>query len=90
MAKPVILGVEGYAADLLERMQGGICIEPENEGQLVEALNRFASDSALASRLGVSGRDYVLSHFDLNQLASDYMATLQDILGIPHEGAART
>jgi len=34
MAKPTILGVEGYAAQFLREADAGICIEPENADQM--------------------------------------------------------
>lgn len=79
MAKPIILGVEGYAADLLHRMGAGIVIEPENETQLLAALDRFASDPTYSRRCGESGRSYVLEHFDLDRLATAYESLLRDL-----------
>ena len=50
--KPIILGVEGLAAELVSSAEAGVCIEPENEGELVEAVTKLASDRALAAKLG--------------------------------------
>lgn len=79
MAKPIVLGVEGYAADLLRRMGAGIVIEPENETQLLAALDRFASDPIYSRRCGESGRSYVLEHFNLDRLATVYESLLRDL-----------
>src|SRR4029077_12234498 len=37
-ARPVILGVEGQAREVLEEARGGIVIEPENSVALVDAI----------------------------------------------------
>jgi len=73
MARPIILGVEGNAANLVERAGAGICIEPENADQLVAVLVKLADDRGLAASLGQSGHDYVMKHFDREELAADYM-----------------
>jgi len=73
MGKPVILGVEGYAADLLQRMKAGICIEPENENNLLTALEQLAGDKKRIEQMGHSGRNYVIEHFNLDTLASQYL-----------------
>ena len=44
MAKPTILGVEGYAAQFLREADAGICIEPENADQLAELAKRYYNE----------------------------------------------
>ncbi|OQA24181.1 MAG: Alpha-D-kanosaminyltransferase [Verrucomicrobia bacterium ADurb.Bin345] len=77
MARPVILGVEGSAAELLERMNGGICMEPESEEALVAAVLKLADNPALAQRMGTSACRYVQGHFDLDRLAAEYVSLLE-------------
>lgn len=77
MARPVVLGVEGSAAELLKRMDGGICIEPENDEQLAAAVVKLADDTGLARRLGEAAHRYVDQHFNLDTLAADYLSLLQ-------------
>ena len=77
MARPVILGVQGSAASLLTDMNGGICIEPENEEELCSAVARLSDDPSLARRMGESACRHVQEHFDLDRLASDYLSLLE-------------
>lgn len=79
MAKPIILGVEGHAAGLVRRAGCGICIEPENETELVAALERMADDPALAAALGQAGRDYFVRRFDRAALAADYLEVIRRV-----------
>jgi len=39
MGKPILLGVEGEAKDLIESYNAGICFEPENKVDFLEKLN---------------------------------------------------
>jgi glycosyltransferase involved in cell wall biosynthesis len=81
-AKPVILGVRGFAAALLQKAGAGICIEPENEKELVIAVERFADDRDLAAQLGQAGCSYVSEHFNLDELAAKYVTLLEATLNI--------
>ena len=72
MAKPIILGVEGYAANLVRRANAGICIEPENAEQLVSAVVELAEDPILRRALGQAGHEYVMKHYDRDMNAKDY------------------
>ena len=64
MAKPIVLGVAGYAADLVRGAGAGICIEPENEGELIDAVTELARDPALARRLGQAGFEALAGRSD--------------------------
>jgi glycosyltransferase involved in cell wall biosynthesis len=81
MAKPVILGVEGFAADLLTRMNGGLCIEPENERALITAVDRLRQNPEAARKMGESAYRYVREHFDLDRLAALYESVLREVAG---------
>ena len=79
-AKPIILGVRGYAAQLLQEAKAGICIEPENERELAAAVERLAADRNLAARFGLAGYNYVADHFNLDELAAKYVTLLETSL----------
>lgn len=77
MAKPVILGVRGFAAEFVDTAGCGLCIEPENERQLVDAVLRLSADRSLCERLGRSGRDHVVRHYSRDELARDYLRVIE-------------
>ncbi|MEE8475620.1 MAG: glycosyltransferase family 4 protein [Myxococcota bacterium] len=79
MAKPVILGVRGFAAELVAEAEAGICIEPENDGELVDAVKRLASDREAAAKMGESGRERIAARFDYDELAIRYLAIVVEI-----------
>lgn len=73
MEKPIILGVEGFAANLVSQAKAGICIEPENAEQLAYTVEKLAEDPELRISLGQSGRRTVARHFDWDKLAMEYL-----------------
>ena len=77
MAKPVILGVRGFAAEFVETAGCGVCIEPENDGELVDAVLRLSADTPLCEELGQVGREYVARHFSRDELAQAYLDVIQ-------------
>lgn len=79
MAKPILLGFEGAARDMMRKADCGIAFEPENGAELAAAAVRLADDPAEAQRLGASGRRYVLEHYDRRQLAGDYLELLERV-----------
>jgi glycosyltransferase involved in cell wall biosynthesis len=79
MAKPIVLGVRGFAAELVAGAEAGLCIEPENEVELVEAVVRLAGDPALCQRLGSAGRSRLAARFDVERLAGEYLEFLEGV-----------
>ncbi|MBN1268173.1 MAG: glycosyltransferase family 4 protein [Kiritimatiellae bacterium] len=77
MGKPVVLGVEGEAAALVESAGAGLCIEPENEAALVAAVERLAADPALSERLGRGGLVGISRRFDCDTLAAKYLQSVE-------------
>lgn len=78
-ARPVILGAEGQALDILEQAGGGIPVAPEDPDAFAEAIRRLYADRTLADTLGASGRAYVIEHFDRRRKAANYIDTLKGI-----------
>jgi glycosyltransferase involved in cell wall biosynthesis len=77
MAKPIVLGVGGHAAELVGAAGAGLCIEPENEGELVEAVTKLADDPSLAHQLGRAGLEKIARRYDYDQLAVAYLVRLE-------------
>lgn len=78
-ARPIILGVRGEAQRLVEASESGICIEPENDGQLAEAVKALADDRSRGTAMGNAGRRYVEQHFDRKELAKRLERVFQEV-----------
>ena len=86
-ARPVILGVDGQARQILEDAQAGICIEPGNPSELAEAILRLASNEQLREMLGRNGRRHVLQYFSRRRTAQTYVDVLSALMGEEKKGA---
>lgn len=75
--RPVILGVEGQAKEILESAKAGLCIEPENADELTKAISQLREDSELRKTLGMNGAEYVRNHASRPQTAKDYLKILK-------------
>jgi glycosyltransferase involved in cell wall biosynthesis len=84
MKKPIILGVEGSAAQIVRDANAGICIEPENEGELVEAVKRLAERRDLADQLGQAGFESIASVYDYDRLAEKYAEIIERVAVTGH------
>jgi len=79
-ARPVILGVEGQARQIIEDAGAGIVIEPENSEALVTAISRLSADRELGTALGQKGREHILQHFSRGNTAEKYLEILQRMI----------
>ena len=77
MARPIILGVQGHAARLVDEAGMGLCIEPENERELVAAAEELSRDPQAARKMGEAGRRHVAERFDLDALARQYADVIE-------------
>jgi colanic acid biosynthesis glycosyl transferase WcaI len=87
-ARPVILGVDGQARQIVEESDAGLVIEPEDSAALVQAVSCLAADPALGQKLGKNGREYILRRFSRRHTAETYIAVLEGLLGVPHASKA--
>lgn len=79
-ARPVILGVEGQAREIIEEAGAGLSIEPENAESLASAINQLAADPELRKRLGNQGREYIVQRFSRAGTAQKYIHVLQQLV----------
>jgi colanic acid biosynthesis glycosyl transferase WcaI len=80
--RPVILGVEGQARELVKKADCGVCVPPGDSASLAGAIEQLYSDGELRKRLGRNGRNYVVRYLSRKQTATDYIAVLQRVTGI--------
>jgi glycosyltransferase involved in cell wall biosynthesis len=80
----IICSVEGEAASLVVRAGAGLCIQPENSDQLVDAIRRLRNSPEVVARFGVNGRRFVTTHYLRSTLAERYLDALSKVVGGPH------
>lgn len=79
-AKPVILGVEGEAREILEQARAGLAVPPEDADALAEAILRLRHDAALACELGANGRRAALEKYSRRRQAAVYVELLDGLV----------
>ena len=80
MAKPIINGVGGFAAEFIQKDGAGINIEPENGNQLVDALLLLRQNPVLCATFGNVGHEYVAANYDRDKLAQEYLDVIVRII----------
>ena len=82
-ARPVVLGVDGQAREILEEGRGGLVIEPENSAELVNSVRALEANRELARELGRNGRQHIIRNFSRAQTAEKYITVLERLLKLP-------
>jgi len=80
MGKPIVLGVMGESAEIINDAGSGIPIEPENDEELANTVEKLFVDQALVSNMCKSGKEYVVKYFDRKKLAKVFEHTLESTI----------
>lgn len=80
MGKPIVLGVEGESAGIVQAAGAGRCIEPEDAAGLRNAVLELCDNPALAARMGESGKVHVAEHYDRRVLAGRFLNVLEELV----------
>jgi glycosyltransferase involved in cell wall biosynthesis len=80
VGRPIILGVDGNARELMETAKAGIFIEPGNADALVDAVRQLRYNSTLRDQFSKNGLKYVTQNFNRDELANDYIAVLEGVI----------
>jgi glycosyltransferase involved in cell wall biosynthesis len=79
-AKPVILGVEGEAKEILLEAGGGLAVPPDESEALADAILRLRQHPELARALGANGRRAVREKYSCRQQARAYLELLTHLV----------
>lgn len=77
MQKPILLGVEGEAKRIIEKYKAGICFEPENEIELIEAIEKMMVDIDFYNELK-KGCAALANDFDRKKLADSMLEIIKN------------
>lgn len=78
-ARPIVLGVLGESAELLEGAGAGLVIQPEDARALAEAVGRLARNPQWAGEMGKKGRRFVEAELDRDKLAAAMLDELRAV-----------
>jgi colanic acid biosynthesis glycosyl transferase WcaI len=78
--RPVIVGVDGQARQIVEEAAAGIVIEPETPDALVAAIEQLNANPQLGFVMGQKGRKYIVKNFSRASTAEKYLKILNTIV----------
>ena len=79
MERPIIMGVDGEAREIVATSRSGINMEPGNTDQLVEAVCRLADDPEFASKLASQGRPFVSECYTHDVMANRLLEVMRTV-----------
>jgi len=79
MGKPILMGVEGEAARLIEESGAGLNFKPQDSQHLADAVTRLAADPQLCAESGDRGRKYCVEHYSRVGVLDKYEQLLKDV-----------
>jgi glycosyltransferase involved in cell wall biosynthesis len=75
--KPIVLGVEGEAREVLESAGAGLPVTPEDAIEVAEAVLRLAADPALRAQMGRAGAEFVAREYDRRAWGAQLLSILE-------------
>jgi glycosyltransferase involved in cell wall biosynthesis len=75
--RPVLLSIDGEARELVENVQGGIFIPPEDPAKMAEALLRLRDSPSERKTMGENGLIYTRQHHSRADLAEKLILNLE-------------
>jgi len=87
-ARPVILGVDGQARNIMDDARAGVFVEPENATVLANTVRTLAANAELCRQLGRNGRRYIVEHFSRQRTARAYISLLDNLRGRQQQRSA--
>lgn len=77
--RPIILGAEGQARELLEAAQAGLAVAPENAEAYRDAILKLARDPEQCAAFGKNGRAHVVAHYTRDSKADAFLDLLESL-----------
>ena len=77
--RPVLLSIEGEAAELLNRARAGLVVPPESPEALVQAILHLQAEPAKRAAFGRNGRMFVETNFSRQGLAQQLVQLLERV-----------
>jgi glycosyltransferase involved in cell wall biosynthesis len=79
-AKPILIGIDGVARELVENSQSGYYVDPDNPADFKEKLLMLYNNRVLLDQLGQNGLEFVTKNFSRENLAYKYIEELDKIV----------
>lgn len=79
--KPIIMAMNGAAADLINETKAGIVVEPEEPKLLADSVKKLnAMSEAERKQMGMNGREYLVTHLSKEKVITMYEEILHSVV----------
>ena len=85
MKRPIIMGVDGVARDIVNEACAGVDMTPDDANQLAGIVERLRDDSDLCAKFSETGRRFVETYYNRDTLAMDFLSLLHKVAGIEEQ-----
>jgi glycosyltransferase involved in cell wall biosynthesis len=79
-AKPILLGIDGVARELVEESKSGFYVDPENPKEFKLKILELYNNKQLQEELGENGLNYVQENFSRESLANKYVNEISKVV----------
>ena len=79
MARPILMGVDGEAREIVNSSGAGLDLDPGDADGLAKAVCKLADAPELTQRLGEAGRPFVAANYTRDRLARKYFEILEAV-----------
>ncbi|MGB5325938.1 MAG: glycosyltransferase family 4 protein [Pseudomonadales bacterium] len=76
---PIVLGVQGEVAEIIQAADAGVCITPESAVELAAAVRELKSNGSLYKQQAECGKKYVAEHFERKMLAAQFADIFESV-----------
>ena len=83
--KPVLMGVDGIARELIEKSNSGYYFEPSNAVDLAKKSKKISFDNDLCLKMGENGFHYIRKYFDREKLSREYIDLINKKMTIKND-----
>lgn len=88
--RPIIMGVDGVARDIVSEASAGLPMIPDDAEDLVRIVERLCDEPSLCQDLSETGRRFVENFYNRDTLAQDYLSLLFRVARIPEPITAQS
>ena len=76
---PIVAGVEGYAAKVINDSKSGLVVEPDDYVELSKAIMKIYNDKSLHKYYSINGIDYCLNNFCIENNLIKYVELIEKV-----------
>lgn len=79
-AKPILLGIDGVARELIEESKSGYYVDPENAKEFAKKIRELKANPSHMEELGNCGQEFVNKNFSRQALAMKYLNEIEKVV----------